>query len=96
VSLRGGPPQGVWPGSNVAGAVADGGQRLLAAVQEGRVVGALLAAVVTVRLPALALLLPAAAQDPDEGLQTHKEAVRKTVGQGGGGGSGVTCLNSRL
>lgn len=70
-------------GGGAAGAGADGGQRLLAAVQEGGVVGALWAAVVAVRLPARTAGLPAAAQDPDEGLQTqrggHQDTLKKTA-----------------
>lgn len=58
------------PGGDAEWTWADGGQRLLAAVHEGRVVGALMAAVVVVRLPTLTLPLPAAAQDSDEGLRT--------------------------
>lgn len=72
VSVRGGGPRrGAESGGDAARAGANGGQRLLAAVQEGRVVGALLAAVVVVRLPALTLPLPATAKDPDERLKTH-------------------------
>lgn len=56
---------GAWAG-------ADRGQRLLAAVQERRSVGALMAPVVGVRLPALTLLLPATVEDPDEGLKTKR------------------------
>lgn len=66
--VRGPWRRGAEPGGDAAGAGADGGQRLLAAVQEGRVVGALLAAVVIIRLT---LPLPATAQDPDEGLNTQ-------------------------
>lgn len=73
VSVRGGGPRrGAESGGDTARAGADGGQRLLAAVQEGRVVGALLAAVVVVRLPALTLPLPATAKDPNERLKTHR------------------------
>lgn len=50
----------------------DGGQRLLAAVQEGRVVGALVEAVVVVRLPPLPLPLPLTAEDPNKGLRRKK------------------------
>lgn len=49
------------PGGDAERTWADGGQRLLAAVHEGRVVGALMAAVVVVHLPTLTLPLPAAA-----------------------------------
>lgn len=58
-------------GGDASRAVADGGQRLLAAVQVGRVVGSLLGAVVVVRLPALALPFPTATEDPDEGLKAQ-------------------------
>lgn len=71
LSLGEGPWRRVELGGGAAGAGADGGQGLLAAVQEGGVVGALWAAVVAVGLPAWAPpALPVAAQDPDEGLQT--------------------------
>lgn len=71
VGAGGGPGRGAEPGGDAARAGANGGQRLLAAAQEGRVVGALVAAVVVVRLPALTLPLPATAKDPDERLKTQ-------------------------
>lgn len=52
---------------------------MLAAVQEGRGVGALMAAVVGVRLPALTLLLPATMQDPDEGLKIQNQLVQNQI-----------------
>lgn len=58
------------------GVGADGGQRLLAAVQEGRVVGTLVAAVVVVRLPPLALLFPLTAKNPNESLKSQNPFVR--------------------
>lgn len=69
-SVWGGGP-GSEPGGAAAWAGTDRGERLLAAVQEGRGVGALMAAEVGVRLPALTLLLPATMQDPDEGLKNR-------------------------
>lgn len=68
----GGPWWRVESGGNTSWAGADGGQRLLAAVQEGGVVGSLMGAVVVVRLPTLTLLLPLAAKDPDERLKTQR------------------------
>lgn len=65
------PRRRAGPGGDVLGAGADGGQRLLAAAQEGRVVGALMAAVAVVRLPSLALPFPLTAEDPDEGLRSR-------------------------
>lgn len=59
-------------GGDTARAGADGGERLLAAVQEGWVVGALMAAVVVVRLT---LPLPPTAKDPDERLKTRNKSV---------------------
>lgn len=68
-----GPCWRVGSGGNVLRAGADGGQRLLAAVQEGWIVRALMAAVVGVRLPSLALLFPLASEDPNEGLREKKQ-----------------------
>lgn len=61
---------GGWPGSGAARAGADSGQRLLAVAQEAGVVGALMAAVVVVRLQALTPALPPTAKNPDKCLQT--------------------------
>lgn len=72
-SVRG----GAEPGGAAARAGTDGGQTLLAAVQEGRVVGALMAAVVVVRLPALTLPLPPTAKDPDERLKTKQREAKR-------------------
>lgn len=70
--------RGAESGGDAARAGADGGQSLLAAAQEGRVVGALMAAVVVVRLPALTLPLPATAKDPDERLKTNRDRNSQT------------------
>lgn len=59
-------------GGSVLRAGTDGGQCLLAAVQEGRVVGALMMAVVVVRLPSLTLPFPLTAEDPNKGLSREK------------------------
>lgn len=55
----------------------DGGQRLLAALQEGRVVGALMVAVVVVGLPSLPLPFPLTAEDPNKGLSRKKKRINK-------------------
>lgn len=73
LSTRGARP--CWragSGGGVLRAGTDGGQGLLAAVQEGRVVGALMVAVVVVRLPSLALPFPLTAEDPDKSLSRKK------------------------
>lgn len=64
-------------GGNTSRAGADGGQRLLAAVQEGGGVGALIGAVVVIRLPTLTLFLPLTAKDPDERLKTQRHKNTK-------------------
>lgn len=63
-------------GGSTSGIGADGGQCLLAAVQEGRVVGTLVAAVVIVRLPPLALLFPLTVKNPNESLKTQDPFVQ--------------------
>lgn len=68
-----GPCWGAGSGGNTLRAGADGGQRLLAAVQEGRVVGALMVAVVGVRLPPRALPFPLTSEDPDKSLSEKKK-----------------------
>lgn len=72
VATAGGPASVPEPGGDAVGAGWGRGQRLLAAVQEGRVLGALLAAIVVVRLPAPMARPPTAAKDPDEGLSTQR------------------------
>lgn len=67
-----GPGWGAGSAGSVLRTGTDGGQRLLAAVQEGRVVGALVEAVVVVRLPPLPLPLPLTAEDPNKGLRREK------------------------
>lgn len=71
-STGAGPCWRAGAGGGVLRAGTDGGQSLLAAGQEGRVLGALAAAVVVVRLPPLALLFPLTAEDPNKGLNKER------------------------
>lgn len=86
-------------GGSVLWAGTDGGQCLLAAVQEGRIVGALTVAVVVVRLPSLTLPFPLTAEDPNKGLSREKRNKYMNCWvfpKPAGCLVQVTCLNSRL